>query len=99
MQRKRGRETATSDAVETHALRPEGSSFTYGLIAVVLSALALVIFGMFYRLEVLAYPVLVGLGLTVSFVFGVLLRRRRKRLHGLAFEQALRLEKDMPPSE
>jgi hypothetical protein len=86
-------------AASTYAPRPEGSSFTYGLIAMVLAILALVIFGMFYGLEVLANPVMVGLGMAAFFVFGVLLRKRRKRLYTQAFERELRIREDLPHSE
>lgn len=74
-----------------------GSSFTYGLIAVVLALLAVVIFGMYYRVAVLSDPFLLGVGMTMFFVFGIFLRVRRKRLHSRAFEGELRIREALPP--
>lgn len=89
------RRAEATAAASVYAPRPEGSSFTYGLIAVVLAILALVIFGMFYRVEVLASPVLLGLGLCIFFGFGIFLRKRRKRLHNQAYERELRILEDL----
>jgi hypothetical protein len=94
----RRRAEATA-AASVYAPLPEGSSFTYGLISVVLAILALVIFGMFYGVEVLANPITLGLGLVMFFGFGIFLRRRRKRLHSQAFERELQIREDLPPDE
>lgn len=90
---------AAAAAANKYAPRPEGSSATYGLIAVVLAFLGLVSFGMFYKIDVLAHPAFVGVGLAVVFVLGILLRKRRRRLHGQAFKHELGNQDDLPSSE
>lgn len=90
---------AAAAAANKYAPRPEGSSATYGLIAVVLAFLALVSFGLFYRIDVLAHPAFVVAGLVAMFVLGILLRKRRRRLHGKAFEHEMGNHDDFPSSE
>jgi peptidoglycan biosynthesis protein MviN/MurJ (putative lipid II flippase) len=85
-------------AANKYARRPNRSAFTHGLVAVILALLLLVIFGMFYGLEVLAYPAAVGAGLVPVFILGVLLRRRRRRLHGRAFDQEFGNQDNSPPA-
>lgn len=84
-------------AANTYAPLPEGSAFTYGLVAVLLALLMIVIFGMFYDLKVLAYPAALGASLVPVFVLGVLLRRRRRRLHGKAFDREFGNQDNSPP--
>jgi protein-S-isoprenylcysteine O-methyltransferase Ste14 len=91
------RQAKATAAANKYAPRPEGSAFTYGSIAVVLAVLGIVIFGMFYDVEVLANPLLIGAGLVLVFMFGVLLRFRRRRLHGQAFEEELERHDNSPP--
>jgi protein-S-isoprenylcysteine O-methyltransferase Ste14 len=93
------RRAKATTAANKYAPRPEGSSITYGLIAVVLAVLALIIFGMFYGLDVLAHPILLGLGSCVIFALGVLLRRRRRRRHGQAFDHEFSKHDNLPPRE
>jgi Flp pilus assembly protein TadB len=84
-------------AANKYAPRPQGSAFTYGLVAVLLAIVALVLFGMFYGLEVLANPAALGVSLVPIFVLGVLLRRRRRRLHGEALDHELGHHDNSPP--
>lgn len=76
-------------AANKYAPRPQGSAFTYGLVAIILAFLMLVIFGMFYDVEVLAHPVAIGAGFVPVFLLGVLLWRRRRRLHHNALNHEL----------
>lgn len=84
-------------AANNYAPRPNGSAFTYGMIAVILAVLVIVIFGMFYSLEVLANPVGLGIFLVPVFLIGVFLRRRRRRLHSEAFSHELSNQNNTPP--
>lgn len=76
-------------AANKYAPRPEGSAFTYGLVAIMLAFLMLVIFGMFYDVEVLAHPVAIIASLVPIFLLGILLWRRRRRLHRDALDHEL----------
>ena len=92
------RRTKAIVAANKYAPRPEASGFTYGMIAVVLAVLIIVIFGMFYSLEVLAHPVALGASLMPVFLLGVLLRRRRRRLHGEAVDHEFGNQDNSPPA-
>ena len=82
-EKKRSKESR--NAAELYAPQPEGSSILYGLIAIVVLAIAFWIVGLFYGLNFLSYPVLlIGAG-AVAFIGGVLLRKLRKRRHNDAY--------------
>jgi hypothetical protein len=73
-------------AATRYAPKPDGSTLTYGLIAVSLLALALALYGGFYQVDMLAQPVpllLAGLG---AFCIGVAFRLRLQRRHTAAYE-------------
>jgi hypothetical protein len=73
-------------AATRYAPKPDGSTLTYGLIAVSLLALGLALFAGFYRVDMLAQPiplVLAGLG---AFLVGAAFRLRLKRRHTAAYE-------------
>lgn len=73
-------------AATRYAPRPDGSTLTYGLIAVSLLALALALYGGFYQVDMLAQPVplvLAGLG---AFIVGAAFRLRLQRRHTAAYE-------------
>ncbi len=93
------RRAKATAAANKYAPRPEGSAFTYGVIAVVLAILTIVVIGMFYGLEVFAFPVLLCGGLAVVFVLGVLLQRHRQQLHRQAFDHEFSDEDSTPPAE
>lgn len=58
----------------------------YGFIAVAVLGIALTVFGEFYAVDILAFPVPLALGGAAAFVFGALLRGRRARAHGVAVD-------------
>ncbi len=91
------RRAKATAAANKYARRPEGSAFTYGLVAVSLTLLMIVIFGMFYSLKVLSYPVALGSSLVPVFVMGILLQRCRRRLHNDAFDREFANQDDSPP--
>lgn len=73
-------------AATRYAPRPDGSTLTYGLIAVSLLALALALYGGFYHVDMLVAPVplvLAGLG---AFCFGAAFRLQLKRRHTAAYD-------------
>jgi len=57
-------------AANKYPPRPNGSAFTYGMIAVILAVLMIVICGMFYSLEILAHPVALAIALVPAFLVG-----------------------------
>lgn len=71
-------------AASAYAPAPNGSSLTYGFIAVSLLVLSLAIFSAFYSVDLLVYPLLIGLGIIVAFAGGIGLRRFRRRRHKAA---------------
>lgn len=91
------RKTRARLAAEEYAPRPEGSSLTYGLIGVALLGLALIAFEMFYNANIFAYPVLIVLALAAVFLGGIVLRKRRKRLHVAAYKDEYTRQDDTPP--
>lgn len=93
------RKSKARKAAHAYAPKPEGSSLTYGVVAAVTTLLAIICFGMFYRADVLSSPVTIGAVLAVVFVMGMVLRRRRKRLHSEAYEQELDRHDNSPPTE
>lgn len=74
------------EAAEAYAPKPVGSSIMYGLIAVVSVGLALISFEMFYNANIFAYPLIIVLLLSVTFLLGIMLRKRRKRVHAAALQ-------------
>lgn len=81
------REASARAAANSYAPKPVGSSLLYGLIAVTLVGLAMIIFSIFYGTNIAAFPIIIGIILAGAFVAGVILRRRRRHLHGLAYTQ------------
>lgn len=81
----RQREANARVAANSYAPKPVGSSLLYGLIAVTLVGLAMIIFSIFYGANITAFPVIIGIILACAFTAGVMLRRRRRHLHGLAY--------------
>lgn len=81
------RETNARAAANKYAPKPLGSSLVYGLIAVTLVGLAMIIFSIFYGANIAAFPAVLWIILAGAFVAGVILRRRRRHLHGIAYAQ------------
>ena len=82
MPEKKLRQANARAAATKYAPRPDGSTLTYGLIAVSLLALGLALYGGFYAVDMFNQPiplVLAGLG---AFGFGAALRFRRQRREG-----------------
>lgn len=71
----------TEIAASTYAPAPVGSALTYGLISVCLFAVALWGLGKFYSIDLLPYAAPLAVSALLPFVFGLWLRRRRKRHH------------------
>lgn len=92
------RKSKARAAADLYAPKPEGSSLTYGLIAVVLVGLAMISFAMFYDANILAYPVVIMVGLAAALIGGVILRKRRKRNHAAAFAAEFERQDNSPPS-
>lgn len=76
----RQRETNARAAANNYAPRPVGSSLLYGLIAVTLVGLAMMIVSIFYGADIAAFPTFTGVTLAGAFIAGVILRRRRRHL-------------------
>ena len=73
-------------AATRYAPKPDGSTLTYGLIAVSLLALALALYGGFYQVDMLAQPVPrvhAGFG---AICLGIAFRLRLQRRHTPAYE-------------
>ena len=95
----RQRETKARDAANNYAPKPVGSSLLYGMIAVTLAGLVMMIFSSFYRANITSYPVIIGIILASAFISGVILRRRRRHLHGLAYAHEYARDKVSPPPD
>jgi hypothetical protein len=80
------RRAQARDAATEYAPYPDGSSFLYGMIAVVLAAIAVWAIGQFYDIDVVLHPMFVFLSLAVAFASGVVLRKRREQQHIAAYE-------------
>jgi len=80
------RRTKARDAANEYAPKPDGSSLTYGFVGVSLAGLAMIFFDMFYDANIIAHPVIIAVLLAAVFLGGVILRKRRKRLHVAAFK-------------
>lgn len=93
------RKAEARDAANEYAPQPEGSSITYGLIAVVLLALALWVVGRFYGLNFLLHPISVGAAVVIVFIGGIALRKTRKRRHNAAFRSEYERGRGHPPKE
>lgn len=79
-------------AASKYAPRPDGSTLTYGLIAVTVLAVALAIYGRFYDVDMLSAPVALVLASIAAFVLGAGIRLRLQQRHAAAYqaEYALR---------
>lgn len=68
----------------------------YGVVAIVLLALAFWMIDSFYKLELLRFPVLLAIALIVGFIGGMLIRQMRMRRHLVAFDDEFqrRIKKD-----
>lgn len=86
-------------AANSYAPEPVGSSLLYGLIAVTLVSLAMMIFSIFYGANIAAFPIVIGIILACAFVAGAILRRRRRHLHGLAYTQEYHRHVVSPPHD
>ena len=73
-------------AATRYAPKPDGSTLTYGLIAVSLLALALALYGGFYQVDMLAQPVPLVLAGFGAFCLGIAFRLRLQRRHTAAYE-------------
>lgn len=93
------RKAKARSAAHKYAPKPEGSSLTYGVVGVVLALLAIVVFGIFYGVDVLSNPIIIGVILVVVFAFSVLLRKRRRRVHGEAYRQEYERHDNSPPND
>jgi len=84
---KKLRQANARAAATKYAPRPDGSTLTYGLIAVSLLALGLALYGGFYAVDMFNQPIpLVLAGGLGAFGFGAALRFRRQRRHTVAYE-------------
>lgn len=83
-------------AANRYAPRPKSSLLMYGVVAIVLLALAFWMIDSFYKLDLLRFPVLLTIALIVSFVGGMLIRQMRMRRHLVAFDDEFqrRIKKD-----
>lgn len=86
--------TRALKAANKYAPKPGSSAIMYGAVAVVLLGLAALIFGRFYDIDILAHPILIGVGAIAIFGVGVWLRRRRKREHVEAVSTEYEHDKD-----
>lgn len=93
------RETQARAAANNYAPKPVGSSLLYGLIAVTLVGLAMIIFSIFYGANIAAFPVVIGIILAAAFIAGVILRRRRRHIHGLAYTREYGRHDVSPPRD
>lgn len=93
------RETNALVAANSYAPKPVGSSLLYGLIAVTLVGLAMIILSIFYGANIAAFPAIIGIILAGAFTAGVMLRRRRRRLHGLAYAHEYNRRDISPPHD
>lgn len=73
-------------AAAKYAPGPNGSTLTYGLIAVSILAVALAIYGGFCEVDMLSQPLALALAGIASFCVGVAFRLRRQRRHAKAYE-------------
>lgn len=79
-------------AASKYAPKPDGSTLTYGLIAVSVLAVALAVYGQFYDVDMLSEPVALVLAGIASFALGAGIRLRLQQRHTAAYhaEYALR---------
>lgn len=80
-------------AANVYAPVPVDSPLMYGLVAIVLSSLAMWVVVKFYGFDLTTHPVLIALGFVIIFIGAVLLRRRRMRHHNLAFDEEYKRDK------
>ena len=83
-------------AASKYAPRPDGSTLTYGAIAVSLLAVALAIYGGFYQTDMLSRPWLLPAAGIVAFLVGCGFRLWLKRRHIAAFEAEYALRTERP---
>jgi len=77
-------------ATSGYAPEPVGSALTYGLISVCLFAVAVWGVGKFYSIELFPHATPLAVSALLPFVFGLWLRRRRKRRHMRAHSAELK---------
>lgn len=92
------RQTKAREAANGYAPKPNGSSILYGLIAVTLMGMAIIIVSIFYQADLGAFPILIAIVLALAFVGGVLLRRRRRRQHSAAYTREYARHTSDPPA-
>ena len=83
---KKLRQANARAAAAQYAPGPDGSTLTYGLIAVSLLALGLVLYGGFYDVNMFAEPVALVLAGIAAFCIGAAFRLRLQRRHTAAYE-------------
>lgn len=88
----RVRQANAKAAASKYAPEPDGSTVTYGLIAVSVLAVALAAYGQFYDVDMLAEPVALVLAGIAAFALGAGIRLRLQQRHTAAYraEYALR---------
>lgn len=92
------RQAKAREAANGYAPMPNGSSILYGLIAVTLMGMAIIIVSIFYQADMGAFSILIGIALASAFVAGVLLRKRRRRQHGVAYAEEYARHTNGPPA-
>lgn len=88
----KARQANARAAAAQYAPKPDGSTLTYGLIAVSVLGVALAIFGQFYDVDMLSEPVALVLAGIAAFALGAGIRLRLQQRHTAAYhaEYALR---------
>lgn len=96
--RQNKRQAEAREAANGYAPKPNGSSILYGLIAVTLMGMAIIIVSIFYQADMGAFPISIGIVLALAFVGGVVLRRRRRRQHSVAYAEEYARHTSDPPA-
>lgn len=90
------RQANAKAAAARYAPKPDGSTLTYGLVAISLLALALALYGGFYRVDMLVAPVPLVLAGVGAFCFGAMFRFRRQRRHAAAYDAEYAARQPIP---
>lgn len=93
------RETNARAVANSYAPKPVGSSLLYGMIAASLAGLAMMTFSIFYDADITTFPSVIGIIFGGAFIAGVILRRRRRHLHGLAYAHEYNRQDVSPPHD
>jgi hypothetical protein len=86
------RQANAKAAASKYAPKPDGSTLTYGLIAVSVLAVTLAVYGRFYDVDMLSEPVALVVASLAAFAFGAGIRLLLQQRHAAAYraEYALR---------